>query len=386
MYYLNNLLTDSSNKLKTAGIVMGSVCVGIIGIVSAAFISYGIIQATISTTSTIDNISQQLIITSTRATNIVSSLRSSISQDVFDNLNTGTGISYSSDISYNVINFSADVTDDTIAQFDVDLSIKRCTGLKIYKSYNKTGIYAEYLKEYINGTSGPFTGADINSEKCSFSLFIKDNGRGDEDNINGKITDQMIVSYNKSTTTTTTPPALKEFKRDDASSDTTESGTPAFTIVAYLLPTAPFGWQLCDGTVLTAMDNIIVVNTLSESVKTPDLRGRMVLGVNAANSFTRTRIGQSGGRESHKVTINEFPSHTHSISSNAIGWGWGDGYEGGSTKFDDVQPELRWEGGSQPHNNMPPIFVLNYIIKKPKNGGASYSIDYLHFAPDMLFK
>ena len=143
MDYLNNLLVGPSNKLKTTGIVMGSVCVGIVGIVSAAFLSYGIMQATISTTSTIDNISPQLTITSTRATNIVSSLRSSISQDVFDKLNAGTGISYSSDISYNIINFSADVTDNAIVQFDVALSIKPCPGLKIYKPNNKTGIYAE---------------------------------------------------------------------------------------------------------------------------------------------------------------------------------------------------------------------------------------------------
>ena len=383
MYYLNNLLTDSSNKLKTAGIVMGSVCVGIIGIVSAAFISYGIIQATISTTSTIDNISQQLIITSTRATNIVSSLRSSISQDVFDNLNTGTGISYSSDISYNVINFSADVTDDTIAQFDVDLSIKRCTGLKIYKSYNKTGIYAEYLKEYINGTSGPFTGADINSEKCSFSLFIKDNGRGDEDNINGKITDQMIVSYNKSTTTTTTPPALKEFKRDP-SIDLTN--TMDFTIVHYLGKTAPSGWQLCDGKPLLDVKGFVVVNSDSDVVYVPDLRGRMVLGVNAANSLTKTKIGQSGGEERHLLNINEMPSHTHDLSQNAVSYGWGGaGYTGGKFGFTG-KVTIGYTGGSQSHNNMPPIFALNYIIKQPQNGGTSYKIYYPGQTPNTLFK
>ena len=133
MDYLNNLLVGPSNKLKTTGIVMGSVCVGIVGIVSAAFLSYGIMQATISTTSTIANISPQLTINSTGATNIVSSLRSTISKDVFDKLNKGNGLIYSTGTSYNVIDFSADVTNNAIVQFDVALSIKPCPELKIYK-------------------------------------------------------------------------------------------------------------------------------------------------------------------------------------------------------------------------------------------------------------
>jgi microcystin-dependent protein len=316
---------------------------------------------------------------------------------VFDKLNTGTGISYSSDISYNVIIFSADITDNAIVQFDVTLLyIKPCPGLKIYKPNNKTGIYAEYLKEYINGTSGPFTGADyINSTECSFSLLIKDNGRGDEDNINGTITDPMIVSYNKSTTTTTTPPTLKEFKRYDyASSDTDESGTPAFTIVAYLLDTAPFGWQLCDGKVLTSMNNMTVFNKQNFSLNTPDMRGRIPMGVNPpfpvpTNFFAQTAIGQSGGREMHQLNYDQMPSHAHAVDINAMGWGAGgfNGFAGGyELGFNKFGPQVLNAGGSGYHNNMPPIFVLNYIIKQPTIGGTSYTIDYPYQNPGTIFK
>jgi hypothetical protein len=203
MDYLNNLLVGPSNKLKTTGIVMGSICVGIVGIVSAAFLSYGIMQATISTTSTIDNISPQLTITSTNATNIVSSLKSSISQDLFDKLNTGNAFIYLTGTSYNVITFSADVTDNAIVQFDVALSINPCPGLKIYKIDTGKSEYDEYSRIADSDTAGLFTGAvDINFEKCSFSLYIKDNGRGDEDIVLGKIADPLIVSYETTTVPT----------------------------------------------------------------------------------------------------------------------------------------------------------------------------------------
>ena len=43
MDYLHNLLVGPANKLKTTGIILGSVCVGIVGIVSGAFIFYVII-------------------------------------------------------------------------------------------------------------------------------------------------------------------------------------------------------------------------------------------------------------------------------------------------------------------------------------------------------
>jgi microcystin-dependent protein len=306
---------------------------------------------------------------------------------VFDKLNTGTGISYSSDISYNVIIFSADVTNDTIVQFDVALSIKPCSGLKIYKPYNKTGIYAEYLKEYINGTSGPFTGADINSEKCSFSLYIKDNGRGDEDNINGKITYQMIVSYNKSTTTTTTPPALKEFKRYSSFDLTT---TMDFTIVHYLGKTAPFGWQLCDGNTLLDINGNAIFNKENTAINTPDLRGKMVLGVNIGTTYTKTQIGQSGGEERHLLTESEMPKHDHIVSRNALMYdnrnndGWM--FNGGHYGYNGPLKNTGYTGGSRSHNNMPPIFVLNYIIKQPQNGGVSNKISYPGQTPNTLFK
>lgn len=107
---------------------------------------------------------------------------------------------------------------------------------------------------------------------------------------------------------------------------------PEFTIVSYLLQTAPTGWQLCDGFQLLSINNIAVYNSDGVAVKTPDLRGRTVLGVNYPNIYpnnnnnlTQTSIGQSGGEEQHLLSVNEMPSHTHGISPNAMADGVLDG-------------------------------------------------------------
>ena len=94
------------------------------------------------------------------------------------------------------------------------------------------------------------------------------------------------------------------------------------------------------------------------------------------NSFTKTKIGQNGGMERHVVDLTELPTHYHSISDNAIGWGCCDGYNGGGLHINSRKSHIGYTGGFQSHKNMPPIFVLNYIIKQPQNGGASYKIDY----------
>jgi microcystin-dependent protein len=125
----------------------------------------------------------------------------------------------------------------------------------------------------------------------------------------------------------------------------------------------PQGWALCDG-----------------KNGTPDLRGRFVLGVNSKldpiSNLTPTNIKDNGGAETHVLTIDEMPSHTHDI----IGKGDDAGYcKSGQCGF---WPTDRWTndavvkastsggklvventGGSKPHNNMPPFLVLAYIMK-----------------------
>ena len=101
----------------------------------------------------------------------------------------------------------------------------------------------------------------------------------------------------------------------------------------------PSRWKLCDG-----------------QNSTPDLRGKFVLG--AGGSYS---VGAFGGEETHTLTINEMPSHTHMLSdylqwagTNGPAW---DGTRGITTK------ETSAVGGNGAHNNMPPYYALCYIMR-----------------------
>jgi microcystin-dependent protein len=127
----------------------------------------------------------------------------------------------------------------------------------------------------------------------------------------------------------------------------------------------PQGWALCDGT-----------------KDTPDLRGRFVLGANPTDwpvakdsSLSVNQLEQKGGKEEHSLTIEEMPKHSHSYIHQTMRVNAGS--EGFAGNNDDVlhlpntqtglkggpagSPEV--EGLGKPHNNMPPYYVLAYIMK-----------------------
>jgi microcystin-dependent protein len=131
----------------------------------------------------------------------------------------------------------------------------------------------------------------------------------------------------------------------------------------------PNGWVLCDGTKYISYrnkENVII---------TPDLRGRFILGKNTSSKsenrvdpILSSEIGFTGGEIEHKLTINEMPSHSHNnplplINMRADGnnTSWRKNEDGGtnstSTEFTDSS------GASMPHNNLPPYYVLAYIMK-----------------------
>jgi hypothetical protein len=136
--------------------------------------------------------------------------------------------------------------------------------------------------------------------------------------------------------------------------------------------TPPSGWAICDGT-----------------NGTPDLRGKFVLGLNPSQGnslagFTKRIVGAQGGEENHQLTAGELPAHKHNLdgANNHIMLGDDNRnprgcFNGAGSDYcipSSTQPygtSSLWKddaftgvvGSDGSHNNMPPYYVLIYIMK-----------------------
>jgi microcystin-dependent protein len=143
---------------------------------------------------------------------------------------------------------------------------------------------------------------------------------------------------------------------------------------------APLGWALCDGQLLPiaqydALFTIIGTTYGGDGQETfalPDLRGRWPIGVGGGPGLSPRVLAETGGVESHALTEAELPGHTHAVpavsgpadTSNPAGavpagsrvptYTTGEATPGG--------PATTPAGGGQPHSNLSPYLVCNYII------------------------
>jgi microcystin-dependent protein len=135
------------------------------------------------------------------------------------------------------------------------------------------------------------------------------------------------------------------------------STTPVGTIVMYGGTTAPTGWLLCNGQSTSGYTALaaIVGGTV------PDLRGRAPIGYGQGSGLTnRATIGATTGAETHTLITSEMPIHNHS----GYIFGSGSGNTGlGATTIANTATTTGNAGGDQPHNNMQPSTVVNFIIK-----------------------
>ena len=142
---------------------------------------------------------------------------------------------------------------------------------------------------------------------------------------------------------------------------------------------APRGWALCDGALLAISQNSALFSILGttyggdgrSTFGLPDLRGRFPLHPGSGAGLTSRSLGQKGGSESHILTLNQLPSHGHTMQASSD-----DGEDTSPVgNFMAVSDDRNYigtsgssmgstndTGGSQAVDHMSPFQAVNFII------------------------
>jgi microcystin-dependent protein len=151
---------------------------------------------------------------------------------------------------------------------------------------------------------------------------------------------------------------------------------------------APVGWAFCNGAIIPIDQNDALFNLIGTTYggdgqttfALPNLQSRVPVHVG-----TGFALGQSGGAESVTLTVSQIPAHSH-VMQVGSGQGATNATNLPSNNFlaDENVPSppnpqpfvyttatpatalagnaLGSAGGSQPHDNMIPFLVVNFII------------------------
>jgi microcystin-dependent protein len=146
---------------------------------------------------------------------------------------------------------------------------------------------------------------------------------------------------------------------------------------------APAGWALCNGQPMPISENealFILLGTTyggdgQESFNLPNLQSRVPIHRGTGPDGSTFVLGEQAGVESVTLTTGQLPTHTHPlVATHNIATATGPGgnilaqssvakmYFADVTDTGMAANAVAPDGGSQPHDNMQPFLVINFII------------------------
>jgi microcystin-dependent protein len=145
---------------------------------------------------------------------------------------------------------------------------------------------------------------------------------------------------------------------------------------------APQGWAFCNGQSIAISENEALFNLIGttyggDGVQTfslPNLQCRIPIHQGSDNLGDNVIIGELSGTETVTLITGQLPAHSHSLGANS-GNGSQPSPAGGMSagsalgQFSTEPPIHAMDGsttlpvgGNQPHDNLPPFLVVNFII------------------------
>lgn len=145
---------------------------------------------------------------------------------------------------------------------------------------------------------------------------------------------------------------------------------------------APRGWAFCNGQILAIAQNTALFSLLGTTFggngqttfALPDLRGRWPNSSGQGPGLSSYDLGQVGGVESQTLSVNQMPSHNHTVAANGedgtSGKVAGKVPAGSGSSIYAAAPDgtlmnaamINLTGGSQPFPTLQPYLTLNYCI------------------------
>jgi microcystin-dependent protein len=146
---------------------------------------------------------------------------------------------------------------------------------------------------------------------------------------------------------------------------------------------APMGWALCQGQLMPIDQNPALYQLIGTTYggdgqttfALPDLRSRVPVHMGQSAGTSNYVLGQQTGVETVTLAANQIPQHSHNppacnsangTSDNPAGNRWAGSptmlYLSGAGDSTMNAGAIGSTGGSQPHDNMLPFLVVNFII------------------------